>query len=268
MELSVVNLVSKSPSHAPLASSEGKPKEQTKLSPTREERRLKSPCEEDSEVILRNNPEDSYHKKNKLDITCMGRGWIHNFFGINSNHARCWEFENLTTDLRQKRRPSVDSVQERTFVHRKTPRQEPGRISPENPRSPNYFNNNNQPFLENSAITPTEFRKEELTINDLARLVDALQQELKKINNENMAVKWENAELKLENRRVKMFYEEICKDNDQLKKLQALDQIKYKELYAEFSKKITRLEQENKYSCTARGDNQIPRNIPLMEKKN
>jgi len=130
--------------------------------------------------------------------------------------VRFWDFENVTSQLRDRRRPSPEVEQERTYVQRKTPR---GILPEFGPVSSNYY----YPKMDgnNSSRSDAEF-----TLGDLWTMVTTLQQELKKTKNEKMAVKWENDELKVENRRVKMYNDELnknqvqlAKENDRLKKI-------------------------------------------------
>jgi len=202
------------------------PKEQkifSKLSGTTREERSENFNETSPEINLRNMPEGP-------NVHC---------------HVRYFEFESVSSDLRDKRRPSPDLEQERTFVQRKTPR---GPLSEYGPISSNHHPSDNSPQFS------------DLERQQLWTMVAVLQQELKKMKIEKMAVKWENDELKVENRRVKMYNDELNKNQVQLVKENDTLKLKQKELFGEFTKKISQLEQENKFLVAGR-------TLPLIENR-
>jgi len=67
-----------------------------------------------------------------------------------------------------------------------------------------------------------------------------------------MAIKWENDELKCENRRFKMYNEELTvhQKKKSFRKTKKAKETKYREICADFAKTISKLEQENKYLRT------------------
>jgi len=177
---------------------------------------------------------------------------------------RRWEFDNFSSDHRNNRRPSIDLDHEREYVTRKSirsPPRTPGGLPSDSPVplpmyvvKPQHSENHGKPATKEEMFNET---------------ILMLQIELKRLKNENMAAKWENDELKCENRRFKMYNEELTKhqkkmtqENDQIKRDHVTDQVKYKEFFGEFSKTVSKLEDENKYLRTVASlQHKIPRAI-------